>query len=410
LHGTDHPHAAVQTRDGPECNYRRYPAFVSPQSQSPSPFHSRTQAPACHETQTAHYIHTGRRGCMLVHAHRHLPCAQRPHTRCPPHTRSLTHSCLTLTHHTTHTRGITHPRCLIHMWGFAHTCRFLRARGFSHLRCPFHTRRAGKHARRPTRQHTTRTRGLTRIRGLTHTRGRFHTRGLSHTTPLTRSMRASSHPLYACVAARTLTHWCTRTATPHTPGPHSQPHTPGHSRWGFSPPRGLPGSLYPPSSACTRSRHDRIHLVVTSFKGAYSLPSFPREATQLLAPGPNTFGELSPIVPRYLCVCVRVSLFLYPRVVSPLPPVSSSARSPDVLSLSSLCVSCTSPSPHLIFSSPSLLPSRVSPSMSPESPCPHPPVHSPSARSMQHVAAPFCPPAGIGPLAASHPALPAHRL
>ena len=99
LHSTDHPHAAVQTRDGPNCNYRRYPAFVPPLSQSSSPFDSRTHTPSCHETHSAfHYtpIHPGRRGCMLVHGDRHLPSTQRPHTRChSPNTRSLTHSCLT---------------------------------------------------------------------------------------------------------------------------------------------------------------------------------------------------------------------------------------------------------------------------------------------------------------------------
>ena len=52
---------------------------------------------------------------------------------------------------------------------------------------------------------------------------------------------------------------------------------------------------------------------MTSFKGAYSLPSFPREATQLLAPGPNTLGELTPIVLHYLWVCMCVCVpYLYP--------------------------------------------------------------------------------------------------
>ena len=110
MHGTDRPLAAVQTRHGPNCNYRRYPAFVSPLSQSSSPLGPRT--PACHNAQTAlhqTHIHPGRRGCMLTHAHRHLPYIQRPHTCCLPHTRSLTHpSCLTHTHHSTHTRGGPH--------------------------------------------------------------------------------------------------------------------------------------------------------------------------------------------------------------------------------------------------------------------------------------------------------------
>ena len=170
---------------------------------------------------------------MLPHGDRHLPCVQRPHTRCHSHTRSLTHSCLTHTH-TTHTRGGTHPRCLIHTGEFAHTCRFPRARGFFPLRCPFHTRRAGKHALRHTRDHTTRTRGLIRTQGLIHsrgltrrliqtrglwhtrgrtrTRGRFHTRGLSHTTPHTPGMRASQHAFR---------HAGEHAKRHHTPGPHS---------------------------------------------------------------------------------------------------------------------------------------------------------------------------------------------
>ena len=155
---------------------------------------------------------------MLVHAHRHLPYTQRPHTRCLPNTRSLTHPpCLTHTHHTTHTRGGTHPRCLTHTDPFTHTrgstntrcfahaCRFWRTRGLFRLRCPFHTRRAGKHALRHTRKHTTHTRGLFHTRGFfytrgpTHTRGLFHTwvfihtRGRSHTRPCTPAMRASQH-------------------------------------------------------------------------------------------------------------------------------------------------------------------------------------------------------------------------
>ena len=61
------------------------------------------------------------------------------------------------------------------------------------------------------------------------------------------------------------------------------------------------------------ARHDRIHLAVTGLTGEYSLPLFPREATQLLAPGLHTLGELSPIVLHYLCVCMCVRVFyLYP--------------------------------------------------------------------------------------------------
>ena len=171
MHGTDHPYAAVQTRDGPNCNYRRYPAFVSPLSQSSSPFDPRT--PACHDAQTAlHYIHTHtrRRSRMLTHGDGHLPFTQRPHTCCySPNTRSLTHSsCLTHTHHTTHTRRGTHPRCLTHTPCLAHVCRF-------RLRCPFNTRHAGKHAFWHTRDHTT------------HTRGFIHTQGRFRTHPYTRN-------------------------------------------------------------------------------------------------------------------------------------------------------------------------------------------------------------------------------
>ena len=119
-----------------------------------------------------------------------LPRVQRPHTHGHSHTRSVTHTCLIHTH----TRGGTHPRCFTHPWGFTHTCRFSRARGFSQLRCPFHTRRAGKHARRHTCDHTTRTLGLILTRGFfltrghTCTRGLIHTRGRFHTRPFTPGM------------------------------------------------------------------------------------------------------------------------------------------------------------------------------------------------------------------------------
>ena len=49
-HGTDYPCTTVQTRHGPNCNYSRYPALMSPQSQSPSPRSSCTHTPACRET------------------------------------------------------------------------------------------------------------------------------------------------------------------------------------------------------------------------------------------------------------------------------------------------------------------------------------------------------------------------
>ena len=80
----------------------------------------------------------------------------------------------------------------------------------------------------------------------------LHTGAHSHSWLLAHN---ASHPFYACVAARILPHSCTHTLTPHTPGPHSQLHTRGHSPWGFSPPQELPGSSYPPSSACTRPQH-----------------------------------------------------------------------------------------------------------------------------------------------------------
>ena len=223
MHGTDHPYAAVQTRDGPECNYRRYPAFVSPQSQSPSPCDSRTHTPACRETQTAHYIHTGRRGCMLTHADRHLPFIQRPHTRChSPNTWSLSLTlCLTHTHHTNYTRGGTHPRCLFHTGGFAHTCRLPRARGFFPLRCPFHTRRAGKHALRHARNHTTRTRGLIRVRGFFHTRGRTCTRGLCRTRGLTRGLYCTRGRTHTRGFTHTRGRFCTH---PYPPGMRASQH------------------------------------------------------------------------------------------------------------------------------------------------------------------------------------------
>ena len=174
---------------------------------------------------------------MLTHADRHLPCTQRPHTRCISYIRSLTHSsCLTHTHHTTHTCGGTHPQCLTHTEGFAHACRSWRTRGLFRLQCPFHTRRAGKHALRHTRDYTTRTRGLF------HTRGRTHTRGSSQTMPFPRAMRALQHAFR---------HACVHTRRHHT----HRDHTRNHTHRGFSPPLGLLGPPYRPSSACTRSQH-----------------------------------------------------------------------------------------------------------------------------------------------------------
>ena len=122
-----------------------------------------------------------------------------------------------------------------------------------------------------------------------------------------------------------------RTATPHTPGPHSQPHTRDHTlhhthrdthardnthaRLNKSS-RGLhtPQALRAPvrsTHLLYLARHDRIPLAETRLKGAYSLPLFPREDNQLLTPGPYTLGELSLIVPHYLYVCVCVSNPVY---------------------------------------------------------------------------------------------------
>ena len=104
-----------------------------------------------------------------------------------------------------------------------------------------------------------------------------HTGSLSHTPFDSR---------HACVAARVSTRLCTHTATPHTPGPHSQPHTRGHSHRGqhSHSPLGLPGSSYPPSSACTRSQHS---------------PPQPR-AARPNSPGrdPPQGGILPPLVPE----------------------------------------------------------------------------------------------------------------
>ena len=209
---------------------------------------------------------------MFAHAHRHLPYVQRPHTRCPPYIPCFTHTRL-FTHtggffHTYlffHTRGDTHTRCFTHTGGFAHACHFPRTRGSTHTWCSIHTRLfthtrgAGKHAPRHTRDHTTHTRGCT------HT---FH----------------------------------------HTHRDHTRNH------WRIVSPLRLPGPPYPQALRApvnsTRplklARHDRTHLVVSRLKGEYSFPSFPKEATPLPAPGPNTLCHLAPIVLHYLCVCVFV--------------------------------------------------------------------------------------------------------
>ena len=65
---------------------------------------------------------------MLVHAHRHLPYTQLPHTRCySPKTRSLTHSCPTHTHHSTHPRGGPHRGASL-----PHGCSHTRAISAAH--------------------------------------------------------------------------------------------------------------------------------------------------------------------------------------------------------------------------------------------------------------------------------------
>ena len=139
-------------------------------------------------------------------------CTATAHTRSSQTQHTVAHSPVPHTH--THTRRGTHQRCFLHTWGFAHSCRVLRARGFLPLRCPFHTRSAGKHARQRTRHHTTRTRGLFRTRGLWHTRCFLNTRGFIHTRgstrtrgrfrthPYTPGMRAATHADRECKGVR----------------------------------------------------------------------------------------------------------------------------------------------------------------------------------------------------------------
>ena len=154
---------------------------------------------------------------------------------------------------------------------------------------------------------------------LAHSWAHSHARALSR-TPL--------HSRYACVAARISTHWCIRTATPRTPGPHSQPHTRGHSRWGqhsHSPRQELPGSSHPPSSARNRQQHspplplaarpnspgrDRLQggiLPPLVLEGGYpAVRTGSPHARRALPHCPS----LSVCV--CVCVCARVFLFLYP--------------------------------------------------------------------------------------------------
>ena len=176
MHGPNLALAAVQTRHGPHCSYGRYSAFV-PLSSS-SPFDPRT--PACHDAHTPrHHTHPGRHGCMLTVIS--LTYSDLTHAVFLTFGRSLTHGCshtravsFTRTIPLTHAGG-THPRC------FTHAYNFTRTRGLFHSRCPFHTRRAGKHASWHTRDHTT------------HTGSPPHTGSLSHTF---------LHSHHACVAAR----------------------------------------------------------------------------------------------------------------------------------------------------------------------------------------------------------------
>ena len=71
-HGPNLALATVQTRHGSQNSYGRYSVFVPHLSPFPSPFHTRT--PACHDAHTPFQdTSTRRRGCVLPHAHRHLP-------------------------------------------------------------------------------------------------------------------------------------------------------------------------------------------------------------------------------------------------------------------------------------------------------------------------------------------------
>ena len=173
---------------------------------------------------------------MIVHGDRHLPRVQRPHTRCHPCTRSLTHTpCLIRTHHTTHTHGGTHPRCFNHTGVRTHVPPFARtwflppAVPLSHTAC--REARTPAHSR-PQHSHTG-AHSRARPHSETHSGSHPHTGSHSHSRLLAHNaFPALLHSRHVCVAARISTHWCIRTATPHTPGPHSQPHTRGHSHLG----------------------------------------------------------------------------------------------------------------------------------------------------------------------------------
>ena len=104
--------------------------------------HLRVTTPRLHSTKLPFTLTPGDAAAMLSHGDRHLPCIQRPHTRCHSHhTRSLTHTpCLIHTHTTllTHvgaltrdvsfTRGGSHTRAV----SSAHAAPFACGAPFTH--------------------------------------------------------------------------------------------------------------------------------------------------------------------------------------------------------------------------------------------------------------------------------------
>ena len=209
---------------------------------------------------------------MLVHADRHLPCVQRPHTRCYSTTRSLTHtSCLIHTHTTPLTHAGALTRGVSSTQGGSHTRAASRAHVVSSpCGAPFtHGVPGSPHA--GTLVTTPLTHGGSFVLGVSSTHGGSSThRGtLTLVAPRTQRLspalcvRRSTHFATLVYTHRDTTH--TGTTLHHTPGhshwgQHSSPHTPGHSRRGFSPPQELPGSSYPPSSVRTRPQHSSPRL------------------------------------------------------------------------------------------------------------------------------------------------------